>query len=161
MNVVYLLLGSNLGSSKEILINVSLEIERKIGSIVQKSSFYESPPWGFEHHNNFLNQVLVIKTNLNPSKVLFESLKIEEQFGRVRMESKKYMARSIDIDTLFYNDQVIETKTLIIPHLQLHKRRFTLLPLNEVAPHIKHPVFNKTVEELLNLCSDQSDIKKL
>lgn len=162
MAITYLLLGSNLGQKIENLRSAELEICLKIGSLVKKSSIIQSPPWGFEHKEDFLNQVLQIETRYSPFELLNAILSIEKKLGRIRfLETKEYLPRIIDIDILFYDSLIIESENLIIPHPQLHLRRFTLTPLYEIAPELIHPVLEKTIRELLKLCSDNSEIKKL
>lgn len=160
--VTYLLLGSNLGQKIDNLLSAENEICRSIGSLIKKSSIFQSPPWGFEHKEIFLNQVLQIETQNSPFELLNAIVSIEKKLGRTRIsESKEYLPRIIDIDILFYDSLITETENLIIPHPQLHLRRFTLIPLYEITPDLIHPVFEKTISELLKLCSDDSEIKKL
>lgn len=162
MAVAYLLLGSNLGMKIENLHSAENEISHNIGIIIKKSSIYQSPPWGFEHKEYFLNQVLQIKTQQSPEELLNTILNIEKNSGRIRShESKTYQPRKIDIDILFYDRAIIKTDKLVIPHPRLHLRKFTLIPLHEIAPDLIHPIYKKTINELLQLCIDTSKVKKL
>jgi len=151
-------LGSNL-SDRKIMLNKAIEyLQLKVGEIKLESKIYESAPWGFEAQTSFLNQILVVKTELKPLEILVQIKSIEKKLGRVKT-SESYESRTIDIDILFYNDEIIELPELIIPHPQLHKRGFTLVPLAEIAPELNHPVLNKPIKDLLRDCEDQSKIK--
>ena len=161
MNTVYLLLGSNLGNSKEIFHQAIHILEFSVGFIISSSSLYESPPWGFQHENNFINQALKISTKLSPREILSECLVIEQKLGRSRLNKACYQARNIDIDILLFNAEIINDKDLIIPHLHLHNRRFALLHLEEIAPNEIHSKFDKTISQLLYSCIDYSDVNKL
>ncbi len=155
MNKLFILLGSNLDDRLLYLSQTRNMIANRVGAIDIKSYIYESKPWGFNHENQFLNQVLVVNTMLEPHDILKITQQIELELGR-KYKGIGYSARTVDIDLLFYNDIIIDTEDLIIPHLQLHKRRFTLLPLNEISPDFIHPVFKTTISELLNKCNDNS-----
>lgn len=132
-----------------------------IGYVVKNiSSLYSSPPWGFESSNEFYNQVLVLNTNKNPHEVLHDCLSIENEFGRIRNNSAEYEDRIIDIDILFYGDEVLVEEDLIIPHPRLHERKFCLVPLAEIMPGFVHPELDKTISELLSECEDKSQITR-
>ena len=161
MNTVYLLLGSNLGNSKEIFQQATHMLELSVGDISSSSSLYESPPWGFHHENNFINQALKVSTELSSFKTLDACLSIEQQLGRVRVNANNFEARTIDIDILLFNTELVNATNLIIPHIHLQNRRFALLPLAEIAPNQIHPKFNKTISQLLYSCSDNSDVRKI
>jgi len=148
MNNVTLLIGGNLGNRLENIRQAIDYIEERIGKIKQRSSVYESEPWGFEAEHCFLNAVVVVETALLPEAVLREAQDIENIMGRIRNGSG-YTSRTMDIDILFFNDDVINTPTLTVPHPRLHERRFVLLPLAEVMPDKVHPVLGKSVKELL------------
>ncbi len=154
MNTIYLLLGSNIGDSRYHLDTAISFIRSRVGTIVQQSSIYKTEPWGNKEQQDFLNQVLEVHTLLEPEEVLRQLLVIEQEMGRERME--KWGPRVIDIDILFYADSVMQTQRLTIPHPFLHERRFTLLPLDEIAPNFIHPVLHKTINELLSQCADGS-----
>ncbi|MGE0090239.1 MAG: 2-amino-4-hydroxy-6-hydroxymethyldihydropteridine diphosphokinase [Bacteroidales bacterium] len=157
MNKVYLLLGSNLSDRALFLLNARKFIEERIGKIKKQSRIYESAPWGFVTDNVFLNQVILIYTFLKPEEILEKIKIIEKELGRIRT-SKGYASRTIDIDILFYNDEIILQHDLKIPHPQLHKRKFTLVPLNEIDTELNHPIFGKSIKMLLNECDDNSEV---
>ena len=159
MQTIYLLLGSNLGDSVLMLKNASLKIENELGELTQSSSFYKSPPWGFEHDNDFVNQVLQVQTSLSPLELLKACLSIEKSLGRERKDQDGYAARKIDIDILFYADRILDSEALQLPHPRMHLRRFTLLPLAEISDSIVHPIFNKSVGHLLLECEDFSVVE--
>ena len=159
-NLVYLLIGGNLGDRFNLLNQAKKSIEKNIGKLVNESSIYETAPWGFESEQDFLNQVLIVSTKLTPVEVLEKCQIIENELGRTR-HSKQYASRTMDIDILFYNDQIINESNLIIPHEHLHKRRFTLEPLVELSPDFVHPVIKKSLSDILKECNDNSEVRKL
>ena len=158
MNIVFLQLGSNLGDRELLLKNSIIAIENRVGNVVEFSKVYESAPWRVEGKENYLNQILKVKTTLLANEVLSVVLDIEKQLGRMRFE--KWGERLIDIDIIFYNDSIIETPDLCVPHKHLHERMFVLTPLHNIAPEMIHPKYNKTVEELLNICNDTELVKE-
>lgn len=161
MNEVVLLLGSNLGDSRLCFQEACVLLEDRLGLLLQQSSLYQSPPWGFVHENDFLNQVLVFQTALMPIQILQECLQIEADLGRERKGQAGYAARVIDIDLLFVNDEVLQSDQLELPHPRLHLRRFTLLPLEELMPDFVHPILKDNIQGLLAACEDKSEVRKL
>ena len=163
MNEAILLLGSNAGDRIAMIENAKLLLTKEKINIIKQSSLYETEAWGLEDQPVFLNQVVIAKTDLNAAKLLNTLLEIEHQMGRIRI--KKWEQRCIDIDILFFNDAVINDPEasggLKVPHPHLHERRFTLIPLNELVPSYLHPVFNKTISELLDECNDDKEVKRL
>lgn len=149
MTKVYLGLGTNLGDMESNLRNALLEIEKRIGSIGSQSAFYLTEPWGFESSNKFLNMVVEINTDLTPFELLSATQAIEKDLGR---QSKSlngmYSDRLIDIDILFYGQEVIRDEVLTIPHPLLHKRDFVLIPLKEIASEWIHPVLGCPVSDI-------------
>lgn len=160
MNIVYLLLGGNQGPVAETFREAIGLINQKLGEVVQQSSLYESEPWGFESDSLFLNQVIKLHTAVDAFDLMDRILEIEKQLGRQRL-SGEMASRMIDIDILFFNDRVIDHSRLQVPHPRLHLRRFTLLPMKELAPWLVHPLLQQTISQLLENCPDQSQVKRL
>lgn len=159
MNEVFLLLGSNLGDRFCFLRDAIVSIEKNIAPIVKASSIYETEAWGKTDEPNYLNQVVMIKTDLPAATILQKILEVERSLGRERKE--RWGSRTIDIDILFYGDQIITEENLTVPHPRLHLRRFTLEPLVEIDPDIFHPVLKQKVVELKNKLDDNLIVKKL
>jgi 2-amino-4-hydroxy-6-hydroxymethyldihydropteridine diphosphokinase len=158
-HILYLLLGSNLGEKKKQMDEVMDLIPEMIGPVTKQSSFYETEPWGFSSEEFFLNRALQILTYLSPEEVIQKIDQIEKTFGRERSGSC-YSSRTMDIDILFYDDLVLDHDTLKIPHPRMQDRRFVLVPLDEIAHELIHPVFRKTIGELLRDCTDTGDVRK-
>ena len=159
MHKVYLLLGANIGDPITQLQNAKTEIETRIGSIDRASQVYHSQAWGVEDQPDFLNQVVRTTTALNARQVLQEIHKIETVLGRIR--GQRWGARLIDIDILYYDDQIIHLPDLQIPHPYIQERNFTLMPLNEIAPEYIHPVFKKSNHVLMEQSRDTLQVKPL
>ncbi len=149
----YLLLGGNLGDRSYYFSSAISLIRERIGVITSFSSLYETEPWGFEHKNWFLNQALIVKSVLAPEEVFRKTHDIERKLGRKR-DNTRYNGRIIDIDILFVDEEIFYSDDLVIPHPRLHKRKFTLLPLLEIAPTLRHPLFDRSVEEMAEACKD-------
>ena len=158
MNTVYLLTGGNMGDRDENLLQARKLIAKQCGDITAASSIYETAAWGKTDQPSFLNQALQIQTVLEPEQLLKQILQIEKKIGRVRNE--KYGPRIIDIDILFYNNEIHKYPQLILPHPEIQNRRFVLVPLAEIAPALIHPIFKKTIAELLRICPDKLEVKK-
>jgi len=159
-HILYLLLGSNLGEKKKQVNEAMDLIATMIGPVTMRSSLYETEPWGFSSEEFFLNRALQVLTFLSPEEVMQKIRGIEMIFGRERSGSG-YSSRTLDIDILFYDDLVLNQETLIIPHPRIQDRKFALVPLDEIAHELIHPVLRKTIRELLRNCSDSGDIRKL
>lgn len=155
----YLLLGTNLGNREKNLSSAIVEIRKYLGEILQKSSIYESEAWGFRDQPSFLNQVIRIKTSLSPEELLAGIAGIEEDMGRIRYE--KWKERLIDIDILYYEDEIINQDQLVIPHPEIQNRNFTLVPLCEISGSGIHPVLKKTNLELLQASKDPLKVNKV
>ncbi len=162
METCYVLFGSNMGDKEKIFAEACLYINNRCGAITAVSSSYESEPWGFEADEWFLNRLIVVDTELEPEALLRELLAIEAELGRVRHpEAGGYTSRTVDLDILYYGSRIVLTDNLTIPHPRLHRRRFALLPLCELAPQWVHPAFNLTQAELLRRCPDMSEVRKM
>ncbi|MGN5955865.1 2-amino-4-hydroxy-6-hydroxymethyldihydropteridine diphosphokinase [Sphingobacterium lactis] len=153
MNQVYVLLGANIGDPLNQLAQAREQISQKLGHIEQASSIYESEAWGVEDQPIFLNQVLLVESELSAEEFLQIALSIENDLGRIRF--KKWGSRVIDIDMLYYNEEIIDSENLKIPHPFLHQRNFTLVPLVEISPQYIHPVLKKSNKDLLLGSKDQ------
>ncbi|HXR83223.1 MAG TPA: 2-amino-4-hydroxy-6-hydroxymethyldihydropteridine diphosphokinase [Hanamia sp.] len=159
MNKIFLITGGNIGDRRGNLQTAAALIQEQIGKIISSSKIYETEAWGIIDQDSFYNQVFIVESNFSAGEVMQKILKIEEEMGRVR--TIKNAARVIDIDILFFNDDIINEKNLTIPHPQIINRRFVLTPLNEIAPAIIHPVYKKTIHELLSICKDELNAKPL
>lgn len=159
MRDIYLLLGSNLGDSKKYISDAIKLIGIEIGPIKMASALYQTASWGKTDQPDFINQVLNIETAYDPRQLLNKIGVIEKALGRERIE--RWGSRTIDIDILFYENYIIDDPDLIIPHSQLHNRRFTLMPLMELAPELIHPILHQTIAELFENLKDKLYVKKL
>ncbi|MDG1328604.1 MAG: 2-amino-4-hydroxy-6-hydroxymethyldihydropteridine diphosphokinase [Flavobacteriaceae bacterium] len=156
---IYLSLGSNLGNKFENLQLAVNAIFEEIGSIKKIAPIFETPAMGFEG-KNFLNCVIQVETNQPAILVLDTILSIETKLGRVREEKLGYSSRKIDIDMLFYDDAIINTKSLIIPHPEIQNRKFVLAPLELISPDFIHPILNKSISKILEVTLDNSELIK-
>lgn len=158
MNKAVLLLGSNMGERHTNIKNASISIEHELGKIVQSSSVYETEPWGNTQQQHFLNQVIIISSDLTSEELMKKIISIEEKSGRIR--KIKWEPRIVDIDVLFFNSETISTKILTVPHPGLHLRKFALIPLVELIPEFIHPILKKSMTELLHHLKDPLEVKK-
>ena len=158
MPITYLLLGSNLGKRDKNLETALKHIHERIGTVTKKSRIYQTEPWGERDQEDFLNQALEVDTKLKPKKILEKIAEIERLMERE--ETYKWGPREIDIDILTYGDEMISEMDLTIPHPFLHERRFTLIPLSELAPDLFHPIMGATILDLLLECEDTLDVKE-
>ena len=155
----YLSIGSNLGEREILLQKAIFEIGNVAGDVRQVSGIYETPSWGFKGED-FLNACLEIQTLLSPEDLLSKLLSIEKRFGRERNESGNYQSRTLDIDIIYYENDIIKTESLTIPHPKLQDRKFILKPLADISPQYYHPILNKDTRNLLQECKDKSAITK-
>ena len=158
MRKIYLSIGSNKGNRYSFIKEALRLIQKDIGEVILISKIYETKSWGFQS-DDFLNLCILIKSKLIPTKLISKLKKIEESVGRER-NNDKIEAREIDIDILFYSDEIVNQKDLIIPHQRLHLRNFVLYPLNDIAADFIHPILLKSVNELLNECKDNDTPKE-
>ena len=152
--IIFLSIGSNLGDKSENIKTALKFLELKVGKVKSISSIYETKALGFDGPD-FFNLCLSIQTEYSPEEVLNRLLKIEILMGRVRMDQRKLISRKIDMDILFYDDEIISSEKLQIPHPRLQNRNFVLYPLIEIAPNLKHPVLKTSISALIAKCSDK------
>lgn len=155
---IFLLLGSNLGDRRGHMAE-AIEHIRTFATVVQTSSIYTTGAWGNTNQPDFLNQVIEVDTTVSPGELLQNILNVESKMGRSRIE--KWGARIIDIDILFYRDTIVDSTDLKVPHPQMQNRKFTLIPLREIAPDFVHPLFRKTITRLDEECTDTLEVRRL
>lgn len=158
MNKVYLLIGGNVGDRLGNLQLAVAALHRSCGRVTGQSAVYETAAWGKTDQQAFLNQALLLETDLTAPALLECVLEAEAMLGRVRKE--RYGPRIIDIDILFYNNDIVRTPALTIPHPEIQNRRFALVPLQEIAPGLMHPVLKKDIDQLLEECPDTLEVKQ-
>ncbi|MDT0558541.1 2-amino-4-hydroxy-6-hydroxymethyldihydropteridine diphosphokinase [Ichthyenterobacterium sp. W332] len=157
-NHVYIALGSNKGNKFKNLQDALFAIHAKVGTIKSISKVYKTEAVGFEG-DAFLNACVGLETYYKPKPLLKRLLKIEKELGRTRSKTKDYESRSIDLDIIFYNDLILDSKSLIIPHPEAHNRQFVLQPLNDIGASVEHPVFGKLVSILQSECEEDKSIE--
>lgn len=156
--LVYLSLGSNVGDRAA---NLRAAIDRiaALGKVISTSSFYETEPVEVSGHPWYLNCAVALRTEKMPKQLIGALLGIEQEMGRRRSQEKT--PRKIDIDILLFGNSVIDSKELTVPHPEMHRRRFVLEPLNEIAPDLRHPVFKRTIRELRDALPAGQAVKKI
>lgn len=160
MNYAYLILGGNIGNKLDNLTKTRALINETVGRITKISDIFITAAWGNTDQPDFYNQAIGIETLLSPHDLLEHLLSIEKQLGRVR-DDKKWSARTMDIDILFYNSETVNELHLKIPHPFIQERKFVLAPLAQIAGNFIHPVLGKSISTLLTECDDRSEIKIL
>ena len=158
--ITYLSLGTNQGDKLENLQNAVHLIDESIGGVQKISAIYKSPSWGFEG-NEFFNICISVSTDQRPATLLESLLAIEKELGRTRTNQEGYQNRNIDIDILLFEDEIILSKTLTVPHSKMLERKFVLLPLVEIAPNTIHPIEKKQLHVCLQNCGDTSEVLKI
>lgn len=158
MAKVVLSIGSNIEPKAANLQEAYLKLSRLAKTKPKSSSVYITQPHGFDSENEFLNQAIFMETGFSPEDMLDNILQIEKSMGRVR-NAKETSDRTIDIDILFYNNEVINKKNLVVPHPRLHERNFVLTPLLDIIPDYIHPVLKKSIWELYDECKDMSEVR--
>lgn len=157
-NQVILSIGSNQGEKLENIKKCIDLIHNEIGTVVRVSKLYGSPSWGFES-DDFYNCAVLLYSDKSAEIILSEILNLENKLGRIRNDRQGYQARTIDIDIVAFNNEVIETESLQIPHPEMQNRLFVLLPVNDLKSDFFHPILNKNVKELLLTTTDKSECK--
>lgn len=160
MNFAYLILGGNIGDRLKNLELSRKHIKEVVGPVINESSVFITAPWGNTDQPDFYNQAIHINTLLSPSELLEKLLQIEAANGRIR-DGRKWAERTIDIDILFYNNEIINEPHLKIPHPHIQERRFVLAPIAQIAGSYIHPTLNKSIDQLLKECKDHSAINIL
>lgn len=154
----YLSLGTNVGNKKENLIN-AINYIAEGSEVIKKSSLYKTEPWGNKNQEEFINQVIYVKTKKSPQELMSFLLETEKRMGRERIE--KWGPRIIDLDILFYDEEIIKENDLVIPHPHITERKFILIPLIEVSKRLKHPVTKQSIEWHLKTCADKNKVVQI
>lgn len=148
MAIAYLGLGTNIGNKRRNMITAAALLAERVGDVLALSGFYETEPWGFESENFFLNAAVQLKTSFSPLELLQITQQIEKELGRAEKSNGVYHDRIIDIDILLYDDEVLQTPELTLPHPLMHERKFVMDPLAEIAPFVVHPVLKERIIDL-------------
>ena len=159
MSKVYFSIGSNKGNRSGLINEAIDNIDLIIGKVILKSSIYETKSWGF-NSNNFYNICLLVESKLSPELILNKTLTIEKEMGRLK-KTDQYSDRFIDIDILFFDNMIVNSKTLDIPHPRIQLRKFVLTPMLELTPDLIHPILNKSIRQLEIECVDKDQPKKV
>lgn len=152
---VVLSIGSNQGSRLENIQNCIDLIHQKVGSVIKVSKLYETPAWGFES-DAFYNCALLLYTNSSAQKILNQILKVEKELGRIRSNQEGYQSRIIDVDLIVFDDEIIDSEKLQVPHPLMQNRNFVLLPIQDLKLNWKHPILQKSISELIATTPDES-----
>lgn len=154
---VYILLGSNMGNRLGYIQFAKYFLNKDLGNITKESNLYETKAWGYKSKKDYINQIVLLETKLPPKELMQQLLLIEQKAGRKRFN--KMTDRTLDLDILYYNEEIIDTKDLRIPHPKIQERKFVLQILNEIAPNYLHPILLKKNSELLDICPDKLEGK--
>lgn len=158
MAIAYLSLGANIGNKRQQLIKAAALLAERVGDVLVLSQLYETEPWGFKSVNTFLNGALKLETTFSAEDLRKETEAIEIEIGRKSKTSKEgYQDRLIDIDILLYDDCIMETSDLVIPHPHMHKRNFVLKPMTEIAPFVKHPLLKRSMVDLFTQIKNKTE----
>ncbi|MBN8692939.1 MAG: 2-amino-4-hydroxy-6-hydroxymethyldihydropteridine diphosphokinase [Bacteroidetes bacterium] len=160
MNVAFLCVGGNMGDRLANILEAKRQLLGMGCKMEAESGIYQTKAWGIEEAPDYYNQMLKIVTEKNGIELMTTLLDIEKSMGRIRSDNRN-ASRTMDMDILFFNNEIIKSELLEVPHPRLHLRRFVLEPLNEIASELIHPVLNKTIHELLIECKDTSAVKRL
>lgn len=154
LHKIYLSIGSNQGNRFEQLQKSIHALSKEVGKVVKISDVYETPAWGFEGES-FYNACVCVTSNKTPNEVMTKLLEIERGLGRVRDKEAGYQSRTIDLDMLFYEDEIIQNDLLTVPHPLLQERKFVLQPLTDIAPSKVHPILKKTIKVFNDALEDE------
>lgn len=157
-NKIVLSIGSNQGDRKSLIQQAIDTINREVATVASVSKLYESPSWGFESEP-FYNCAILVHTSKSASKILKALLKIEKKLGRIRTEEMGYKSRTIDIDIISFNNDIIETEVLYVPHPQMQNRMFVLVPMKDLRTEFFHPILKQNIQELIANCPDKNECK--
>lgn len=150
MAKAYLSLGTNIGNKRRNLITAGALLAERVGDVLALSDLYETEPWGFASENTFLNAALILETSYSPVELLGATQQIEREMGRMEKSNGVYHDRIIDIDLLMYDDRVVQTPELTLPHPLMQERKFVMEPLAEIASAVVHPVLGETIGTIYN-----------
>ena len=157
-NKIVLSIGSNQGDRKSLIQQAIDTINREVATVVSVSKLYESLSWGFESEP-FYNCAILVHTSKSASKILKALLNIEKKLGRIRTEETGYKSRTIDIDIISFNNDIIETEVLNVPHPQMQNRMFVLVPMKDLQTEFFHPISKQNIQELIANCPDKSECR--
>lgn len=160
MEQLILSVGGNLGQREIFIAEAKNLLEKVLACKAEVSAIYETPAWGFESSNAFLNAIFTFAMAELPKGLMSEIISIERRLGRKRSDTSGYTSRTIDIDVIAIGQQIISSDELIVPHPRMQDRLFVLKPMADVCPEWRHPIFNQSTRELLQFCTDQSEIQK-
>ena len=161
MAIIYIGIGSNEGDRLAILKDALLQLKRNLGIFMESSSLYETEPWGFESSQTFYNCVLKFETEHGPQELLNILQYIEKQAGRTKNDTVNQQNRTLDLDLLYYDNQIIEDANLTVPHPKISERNFVLMPLAEINGELIDPVHQKSIQDLLKESNDTNSVNRI